>query len=51
MGCQVVRVTALLDRQQGGSDELRRRGYDFTSLLLAARRPCWRDDPGRAIKD
>jgi len=31
----VVRVIALLDRQQGGSDELRRRGYDFTPLFLA----------------
>ncbi|RLC69971.1 MAG: orotate phosphoribosyltransferase [Chloroflexi bacterium] len=34
-GCRVVRVIALLDRQQGGSDELRRRGYDFTPLFLA----------------
>jgi len=34
-GCRVMRVIALLDRQQGGSDELRRRGYDFTPLFLA----------------
>lgn len=34
-GCRVVRVIALLDRQQGGSDELRRRGYDFTPLFIA----------------
>jgi orotate phosphoribosyltransferase len=32
-GCQVVKVLAILDRHQGGSDELRRRGYDFTALL------------------
>lgn len=35
-GCRVVRVIALLDRQQGGSDELRRRGYDFSPLFLAS---------------
>ena len=34
-GCQVVKVVALLDRHQGGSDELRNRGYDFTALLHA----------------
>ena len=32
-GCQVVKVMAVLDRHQGGSDELRRRGYDFQALL------------------
>ena len=32
-GCTVVKVMAILDRHQGGSDELRRRGYDFISLL------------------
>jgi orotate phosphoribosyltransferase len=32
-GCQVVKVAALLDRQQGGSERLRREGYDFTALL------------------
>ena len=34
-GCQVVKVIALLDRQQGGSEELRKKGYDFTALLRA----------------
>ena len=34
-GCKVVKVVALLDRQQGGADEVRRRGYDFAALLSA----------------
>ena len=34
-GCTVVKVLAVLDRREGGSDELRRRGYDFTALLVA----------------
>ena len=34
-GCSVVKVLALLDRREGGSDELRRRGYDFQALLEA----------------
>ena len=34
-GCTVVKVLALLDRQEGGGAELRRRGYDFTPLLAA----------------
>ena len=34
-GCTVVRVLAILDRQEGGSEELRRRGYDFSALLVA----------------
>jgi orotate phosphoribosyltransferase len=34
-GCRVAKVVALLDRHQGGSDELRRRGYDFTAILHA----------------
>ena len=33
--CQVVKVLAVLDRHQGGSEELTRRGYDFVSLLEA----------------
>ena len=33
--CRVARVIVLLDRQQGGSNELRRRGYDFAPLFLA----------------
>ena len=32
-GCQVVKVLTVLDRQQGGGDELRRKGYEFHSLL------------------
>lgn len=35
VGCRVVKVLAILDRHQGGSDELRRRGYDFEALLEA----------------
>ena len=34
-GCQVVRVMCILERRQGGSDEIRRRGYDFVALLEA----------------
>lgn len=34
-GCTVVKVLAVLDRVEGGSQELRRRGYDFTALLAA----------------
>lgn len=34
-GCRVVKVVALVDRHQGGSDELRRRGYDFSAILHA----------------
>lgn len=34
-GCTVVKVVAVLDRMEGGSDELRRRGYDFEALLAA----------------
>ncbi len=34
-GCRVVKVIAILDRKQGGSEELKRRGYDFTALLVA----------------
>lgn len=35
LGCKVVKVLVVLDRHQGGSDELRRRGYDFQALLEA----------------
>jgi hypothetical protein len=28
-------VVVLLDRQQGGADEIRRRGYDFATILEA----------------
>ena len=34
-GCKVVKVLTILDRHQGGSDELRRRGHDFYALLEA----------------
>jgi orotate phosphoribosyltransferase len=34
-GCRVVKVIALLDRHQGGSDKLREMGYDFVALLSA----------------
>ena len=34
-GCSVVKVAAVLDRNEGGSEELRRRGYDFIALLQA----------------
>ena len=37
-GCTVVKTLAILDRQEGGSAELRRRGYDFTALLAADER-------------
>lgn len=33
--CEVVKVLSILDRRQGGSDEIRRRGYEFVSLLEA----------------
>ncbi len=35
VGCEVVKVAAVLDRNEGGSAELRRRGYDFAALLRA----------------
>ena len=34
-GYRVVKVLSILDRHEGGSDELRRRGYDFAALLEA----------------
>ena len=34
-GCEVVRVICILDRRAGGSDAIRRRGYDFVALLEA----------------
>ena len=36
-GCDVVQVIVILDRGQGGSDEIKRRGYDFIALLEADR--------------
>ncbi len=35
LGCSVVKVIVLLDRREGGGDELLRRGYDFTALMAA----------------
>ena len=32
-GCKVVKVLCILDRLEGGSAEIRRRGYDFASLI------------------
>jgi len=32
-GCRVGQVVVLLDRNEGGADELRRRGYNFAALL------------------
>ena len=37
-GCRVVKVMAILDRREGGSDEIKRRGYDFFALLEANER-------------
>jgi len=34
-GCSVVKVVVLLDRQQGGADEIRRRGYDLAAIFTA----------------
>ena len=35
VGCKVVCVAVVLDRHQGGSQEIRRRGYPFVTLLEA----------------
>ncbi|MDO8532970.1 MAG: orotate phosphoribosyltransferase [Dehalococcoidia bacterium] len=43
-GCEVVKVIVLLDRHQGGSEEVRRRGYDFVAILHA-------DSMGRVTVD
>lgn len=32
-GCKVVKVIVLVDRHEGGSDELRSRGYNFQAFL------------------
>ncbi|MCL0028547.1 orotate phosphoribosyltransferase [Dehalococcoidia bacterium] len=34
-GHQVVKVISVLDRNEGGSEEIRRQGYDFVALLVA----------------
>jgi len=36
MSCKVVRVIALVDRSEGGSDRLKKEGYDFKALLRIA---------------
>lgn len=33
LDCKVVKVIALVDRHEGGSDELRRQGYNFQAFL------------------
>jgi len=32
-GCEVVKVIALVDRHEGGSDKLRAAGYNFSSII------------------
>ena len=34
-GCKVVQVIAILNRHQGGDEELRKRGYNFVAILEA----------------
>ena len=34
-GYRVVKVLTVLDRNEGGSDEIRRRGYSYQALLTA----------------
>ena len=34
-GCEVVLVAVILDRNEGGAEEIRKRGYNFQSLLQA----------------
>ena len=34
-GCTVVKVVSLLDRNEGCSEEMRKRGYDFSALMAA----------------
>jgi orotate phosphoribosyltransferase len=36
MSCKVVRVIALVDRSEGGSDRLKKEGYDFRAILNIA---------------
>jgi orotate phosphoribosyltransferase len=35
-GCEITAVFSILDRNEGGSEEIRRRGYKFESLLCAS---------------
>lgn len=32
-GCKVVKVITLVDRHEGGSEKLKKAGYDFTSII------------------
>ena len=34
--CEVIMVMSILDRKEGGSDEIRRHGYPFKTLLEAS---------------
>ena len=34
-GCKVVKVIVLIDRRQGGAEEIKRRGYDFAAIFSA----------------
>ena len=36
VGCRVVKVIALVDRDEGGGERLRKAGYNFTALLRVA---------------
>jgi len=31
--CEVVKVIVIVDRQEGGSDDLKKEGYDFTAII------------------
>lgn len=33
VGCRVVKVIVIVDRHEGGSDKLKKKGYDFTSII------------------
>jgi len=35
VGCTVVKVISILDRKEGGSEEIKKRGYDFVALMVA----------------
>ena len=34
-GCEVVKVLSIMDRMSGGSEECKKRGYDFQSIFVA----------------
>ena len=33
LGCKVVKIIVLVDRREGGGDELKKRGYDYAAIL------------------